>query len=284
MGNQATSAMSMGWNAAAGNSAAEWENNRNKEKQTRAGLSDIRGAGYGNQGDTAYGIKGDVTGKYWDLYNQAGADQGGGPGRLELAEYKPYEVKMNEAMEGYRELSRNGGWTPEDIASAQSIASASGEGLYQGLKNQMLRSSAGSGVPVYGGTLDRMSRDSAQQANKANMESNMSVQSDIRNRKETGLEGVGKYDTEFQGNTKEELYRKAQYDKERAAAISSHNSAVAGYGSAKAASRRREQAGYLSDIAGLNNDLPYYNLTEGAIGAGTDILGSRKNPHDSAKI
>lgn len=260
--------MSLGWNAAAGDSARQYEQGRNVDKMTRSNKADIRAEGYGDYGDTARNQRGDVTDKYWNLFNQAGADEGGGPGA-----YTPNVVRYNEAMDGYRELARTGGWTPEDIASAQSIASASGEGLYQGLKNQMLRSSAGAGVPVYSGTLSKMSRDSAQQANRSNMESNMNIQSDIRNRKETGLSGVGQYDTEFMNATERENSRR-----------NAHSSAVAGYGSARAAARRREQASYLSDIAGLNNDIPYYNLREGTYGAGTDILNSQKNPHDSTRV
>lgn len=247
------------------------------ELERQAGAAGNRGLNYFDTSNREYNdknaLRNELLGNYRGLYAQAGADSGGGVGAFIPGTYLENEnLRMNEAMEGYRELSRTGGWTPEQIASAQSIATASGEGLYQGLKNQMMRASSGSGVPVYSSTLGKMSRAAAQESNRANAEANLGIQADIRNRKETGLTGVSSLDTEFMNRQEKELGSKRAFTEQETNRRQSHASAAAGAASGNARRRRAEQAGYLSDLGGLlktYENVPYANLSEGAYDAQT---------------
>jgi len=198
------------------------------------------------------GLRDQLTDSFWNLYNQAGEGGGGGGGS-----FNPAQVRPNEAMAGYREFSNTGGWSPEQIANAQSISTGAGKGIFQGLGNAIRRAGAGSGISAAG--LGGLARQGAYEANDSNARALMGINENIRSNRLSGLSGLGQYDTELM-NREDQARREAN--------------AASAYGAGAGARSRSEQAGYLSDLMRLQgNDLPYWNNQSNAAGQATQVAG-----------
>jgi len=146
--------------------------------------------------------RGKISDAYWDLYGEAGGGEGGGGGGGPA--YNPLNwanARENEAMSGYRNLRDTGGWSDPQMQDFRSRASSTMPSFFEGLKNQLSAQNAGlSGNVGYGSQMNKLARDASRGAADQQLNAEVELQGDIRNRKQTGLEGVGNYDTEFMGN------------------------------------------------------------------------------------
>lgn len=196
------------------------------------------------------GLRDQLTNEYWNLYRGTSAYGGGGGGGG-----AGYDVRMNEAMPTARELMNTGLWSPEQIAESKSWATAPITGIYEGLRNQMLRTGAGMGLPgAYSGAINRAAQDAAYRANQYAGQADMAIQKDIRDRRTQGIGLVGGFDTEF-------MNRQAQ------AAAAARAAANAG---------NAQQMAYLSHLEGLmGNDLPYWDRQLAGLGAATGSVAAR---------
>lgn len=218
----------------------------------------------------------------------------------------PYQhVRGNEGMEGYREFSRTGGWSPEQVAQAQSTSTAAGRGIYSGLSNALRRSAAGSGGSASG--LAGLARQGAYGANESNTNAMLGINQSIRSGRLAGLAGLSNLDTELLdrqeaarqgvdvnrmnaadfsnqnrmgsanfGNTNrmgsrtwgnENRMGSTNWENQRINDEVNRSNAYANSRAQAGAAERRERAGYLQDLMGLaGNDLPYRGLSEQAAG------------------
>lgn len=253
-----------------GNKSQKKTNEMLAEQTRRANeAGDVFGGRSGQEYDYRTGLRGDITGKYWDLYNQAGADQGGGGGGGGPAPYDYLkDVRMNEAMGTARDLMNTGLWTPEQIAQSKSWSTAPISGLYAGIQNQLLRQRAGMGMPgTFGGGLGRLAREKAYEMGNIANQTSMDIERNIRENRIKGIGEVGGFDTEMMDRLER---ARAKVEAGRRAA------AMARAGADNAA--RSEQASYLGRLTGLMGgaeDLPYAGLQLQGYGQGLSGVTSR---------
>ena len=265
--------------------ASEAARRRNSTLGANAGEARKRGQEYTNMGQEEYahrtGSRDRLENEFWNLYGAAGDDGGGGGGGYSNPSLTnpyanltdPYQhAQANEGMEGYREFSKTGGWTPEQIAHAESTSTAAGRGIFAGLANALKRSGAGSGIPVYSGSMARLARDNAYGANEANANAMLGINQNIRTGRLAGLAGLSDLDTERldrleaarQGVDTNRL-GSTNWENQRLTDEANRANAASAAAAGRGAAGRREQAGYLNDLMGLmGNDIPYWQLQEQA--------------------
>lgn len=139
-------------------------------------------AGY----DTANGAFDDLDGIYRDWSNTGGID----PDDYNYSRSRYHDLVNTGGMTDenrsrirgngvFDEFAKTGGWSPERIAQQRLRASATGSSMYEGLKGELDRQRAASGgqTPgdVYGGSQERLTRDSARGADEASLASELGM-------------------------------------------------------------------------------------------------------------
>jgi len=197
--------------------------------------------------------RGKISDAYWDLYGEAGGGEGGGGGGGGPA-YNPLNwanARENESMAGFRNLLDTGGWSDPEMADFRGRASSTMPSFFEGLKNQLSAQNAGlSGNVGYGSQMNKLARDASRGAADQQLNAEVELQGDIRNRKQTGLEGVGAYDTEFMGNQQrvEGLSNQEIANANAAASAAAGRRASSGYDAV------RNRMGVLGELRGLRGE------------------------------
>ena len=293
-----TNALSTGANMARNWNLDDQQTRFNNDLAQAGRAAGGRQNNYANRANEEYGhrtgSRDRLENEFWNLYGAAGEDGGGGGGGgytnpsltnpyANLTD--PYQhAQANEGMEGYREFSKTGGWTPEQIAHAESTSTAAGRGIFAGLANALKRSGAGSGIPVYSGSMARLARDNAYGANEANANAMLGINQNIRTGRLAGLAGLSDLDTERldrleaarQGVDTNRL-GSTNWENQRLTDEANRANAASAAAAGRGAAGRREQAGYLNDLMGLmGNDLPYWQLQEQAANNQTSNFSNQR--------
>lgn len=212
--------------------------------------------GYGQE-DRSYqtGQRGKITDAYWDLYN-GGEDDGSGGGGGGGFTPTIADARMNEAMPFYRDAMNTGLFSEQDKNDWRARTALSNDSTFAGLKRSLDQGAAirGGGYAGYNSQLAALGRDKAREMEAARLNSEGTLQSQIRDNRFRGGEGVGKYDTEFMGNER-------MVEGMRNAA----GAAAAGRASAGADDdfrRKMSILGAMRDLRGESgSDLPYFSMT-----------------------
>ena len=247
-------------------------------KQTTAANAFANQMNTYGQEDRGYstGSRGKIDEAYWNLYNNLGTGGGGGGGGGGYTPLTWANARENEALAGYRNLRDTGGWSSPEMQDFRSRANSVVPGFFENIRNQLSAANAGlSGNVGYGSQMAKLARDAARQAGETNLNAEVDLQGQIRSAKERGLEGVGKYDTEYMQNQQRvEQLRNQEIANQRAAAM-----AAAGRSRANAQQEFADKMSILGNLRELRgesgSDLPYFDRSLAGLGAATNTITNR---------
>lgn len=163
-------------------------------KQTNQLLNEQRQLGNqyaGQMGDRSQseydyktGLRNRLTNELWNQYGSAPTTTGGRAAGWNAPGYQ-------DIYNQYSDLSKTGGWTPEQMQGFRSWTTAPISGFYSGMKNQLERANAATGgFAGYNSQARALGRDAARQGYQTALESESSLQDKIRAAKLQGLQGM----------------------------------------------------------------------------------------------
>lgn len=225
-------------------------------------------------------VRQDVYNKYNDLYSGLGQDGGsGGGGGPAYSALNWKDARMNEAMPGYRDFANTGGFDTGQMQDYRSRATSTLPAIYEGLKGDLGRLNAASGGQNVGfnSQMAKLAREAGYGGQRVATDAEAGLQDMIRKNKMLGLEGVGKYDTEFMGNEQRvEGLRNQEIANANARAASNAANARAG-----SDADFRNKMAILGEMRGLRgesgSDLPYFDRDLAGQRQALGTIGARQN-------
>ena len=149
----------------------------------------------------------------------------------------------------WENLMATGGWSDRDKAAFSAVTTAPISGFYTGMKNDLARSNAATGgYAGYNSQSAKLGRDASRQGYLTALESEGTMQKDIRDRKYQGLQGLTSLEASLAHSTP---------------------GSSGSYGASMDILNQMQRLG-----AGYN-DLPYSGLQAGSFGPGIQSVASR---------
>jgi hypothetical protein len=211
-----------------------------------------------------------VAGEYWNILNGMGSGTGSGGGGGNT--YKPIAINDNEAMNTYRNFMKTGGYSPEQQRDFRLRSEAVIPSFFEGVRRNMNEAAniRGGGYAGYSGQLAMLARQKAQEAERARLEGEVTLQDKIREGILTGAGGVERLDKEKQALLRAEQQRKQQMQ-----------AAAAGRSRAAADDDYRRRMAVLGELRGLRgesgSDTAYFDRGMQGLGAAQNAVTSRVN-------
>lgn len=200
---------------------------------------------YGNMGSEQYGKKNafqdNMMGQYQSMLDKVRS------GEADMGSAGGWVGPDYSGVQGdWENLKNTGGWSDRDKAAFSAVSNAPISGFYTGMKNDLARSNAATGgYAGYNSQSAKLSRDAARSGYLTALNTENTMQSDIRNRKESALQA---------------LTQMAQ------------SQAHSTPGSAGSFGSEMDILGRMQSLGGSYNDIPYWQLQQGgqgqALGAG----------------
>jgi hypothetical protein len=127
-----------------------------------------------------------MMGQYQNLLNQAGA------GTLDMGSAGGWVGPDYSGVQGdWENLKDTGGWSDRDKAAFSAVTTAPISGFYTGMKNDLARANAATGgYAGYNSQAAKLGRDAAKQGYLTALESEGTMQKDIRDRKLQALQSL----------------------------------------------------------------------------------------------
>lgn len=254
------------------------------------------------------GVRDFVTDQYKNLFSGIGSEGsssggggGGGGGSFSGIKALPTtslnfaDPRMNEAMEGFREFSKTGGFTDPQAQDFRARATSTLPSFFEGLKTQLGAANRAAGGNIgFNSQMAKLAREKAFGSNQVASDAEANLQDQIRSNRFKGLEGVGRHDTELmdrlssvEKSRNEELLRQNQDARNEQLRQEAAEREFAAQQAAAANSRRassdddfRRQMAILGELRGVRGeqgtDLDYFR-TGGQFGSqATQNIGSRE--------
>ena len=214
----------------------------------QTGIINQFGSGMGNRADETYAKKNQyqdmMMGEYQKLL------QGANEGTLDMGSAGGWVGPDYSGVQGgWENLRDTGGWSDRDKQAFSAVTTAPISGFYTGMKNDLARANAATGgYAGYNSQSAKLGRDAAKQGYLTALESESTMQKDIRDRKEKGLEALTQM-----------------------AASQAHSTP----GSSGSYGSQMDILGRMQGLGAGYNDLPYSGLQLQSFGPGLSSINSR---------